>query len=334
MSRMLTASLARWRKAGTAALAFARAPAPLRLARLLHRADGALLQVENTNTCNYRCTYCPTHSERSLFKVRKGHMTLDTFRAILDRHPRAALVVIQGQGEPLMDPGVFEKIAACRERRIATQIISNGSLLGEAMNERLRREGPDMLLFSVDCVSPERNMEERRGMKYHRVLAGIRALAAGRRAPTRSTRSMRPMVLGLLSIVHGPFDAEVEAALRSFNGIGLDIVYYKQLNASYDNRIGGYRAPAVDGIPASLRRALDFVVSHQRVARVRPCAQLAYDLPYYLWEGGRTPCCVLNDPRYSAPEFERDRLLERYRERRLPGECERCSFFGGYERAS
>jgi len=26
-------------------------------------------------------------------------------------------------------------------------------------------------------------------------------------------------------------------------------------------------------------RDLDFVVSHQRVARLRPCAQLAFDLP-------------------------------------------------------
>ncbi len=325
---MLNASLARWTKAGAAALTFARAAGPRRLARLARSTGGALVQIENTNHCNYRCTYCPTHSEQSLFQVRRGHMTLDTFRATVDRHPAAALVVIQGQGEPLMDPGVFEKIALCRRRRVATQIISNGSLLGEAMQERLWREGPDMLLFSVDCVSPERNMRERKGMKFDRVIAGIRALTARRAAAPRR------MVVGLLSIVHGPFDAEVEAALRSFNGLGLDIVYYKQLNASYENRIKGYRAPPIDAVPARVSRELDFVVSHQRVARLRPCAQLAFDLPYYLWEGGRTPCCVLNDPRYTAPEFSRDRMMERYRAKCMPGECERCSFFGGYEGGS
>jgi len=72
------------------------------------------------------------------------------------------------------------------------------------------------------------------------------------------------------------------------------------------------------------------VLSHQRVARVAPCAQVRFDWPYYLWQGKRTPCCVLNDERYTTEDFSRPVMLERFASRRLPSECEQCSFFGGY----
>ena len=294
------------------------------LLKLLRGMQGALVQIENTSYCNYHCTYCPTHSPGSTLEVNRGHMSMATFNAILDDNPKARLAVIQGQGEPLLDPTVFDKLAAARSRGIATQIITNGSLLNGPMIQRLWKEGPELLLLSVDAVSAEKNAAQRVGMKFDKVIEGIRALTAAR------PRTGRSMAVGLLSIVHGPFDAEVETALRSFNRLGLDIVLYKQLNPSYENRIKGYRAPAIDAVPRRVRRALNYPLSHQRITALSPCAQLHYGFPYYLWGGERTPCCVMNDRRYAAPEFEPARLRERFARGQMPSECEKCSFFAGY----
>ena len=126
-------------------------------------------------------------------------------------------------------------------------------------------------------------MEGRAGMRFDKVIAGIRTLTAAR------AQARRPMVIGLLSIVHGPFDAEVAEALRSFNSLGIDLLLYKQLNPSFENRIRGYQARPDDEIPASVLRELNYPISHQRIARISPCAQLAYGFPYYLWDGGRRP---------------------------------------------
>jgi pyruvate-formate lyase-activating enzyme len=317
----------RWKKLLRYGWTLARAVRVESVLRLAGGLEGALVQIENTNYCNYHCTYCPTHSPGSTLEVRRGHMSMATFEAILEANPKARLAVIQGQGEPLMDPTVFEKLAAARARGIATQIITNGSLLSEQMNRRLWKEGPELLLVSVDAVSAERNAAQRAGMKFEKVIEGIKALTSTR------PPSGRAMVVGLLSIVHGPFDAETETALRSFNALGLDVVYYKQLNPSYENRIAGYRAPAIDAVPAPVRRALNYPLSHQRITPLSPCAQLHYDFPYYLWDGTRTPCCVLNDRRYSAPQFRPEQLRVRFAQRQMPTECEKCSFFAGYPAA-
>src|SRR5207237_6991353 len=106
----------------------------------------------------------------------RGHMPLARFEAILALERRASFVLIQGQGEPLLDPTLFEKIAAARARGLVTQVISNGSLLGDAMVGRLCEEGPDVFLVSVDAASPERNERLRAGMAYDDVIRGLAAL--------------------------------------------------------------------------------------------------------------------------------------------------------------
>ena len=323
--KVIAAAAARYRKLARAGLALGRAASSRQVLSALASPDGALLQVENTNYCNYHCDYCPTHSRQStIAKPLRGHMSMKQFRRVLDDNARATVVVIQGQGEPLMDPTLFEKIAMVRERGRLSQVISNGSLLDEAKIARLAADGPDIILFSVDCLSATHSQAARKGMRYLEVLGGIRALTAARRG------KQRRLVVGLLSIVHGSYDAEVEDALLRFNTLGIDVLLYKPLNRSFEGRIKGYRGSAIEPVPARVRRQLNYLISHQRLATIAPCAQLKYSLPYYLWDGTKTACCVLNDRSYATPEYAPQALLQRYEERRSPPECERCSFFAGY----
>ncbi len=321
---VIAAAAARYGKLARASLSLGRAASLRHVLEALASAKGALVQVENTSYCNYHCDYCPTHSKQStIAKPSRGHMSMAQFRVILDENPRAAVVVIQGQGEPLMDPSLFEKIAMVRERGLLSQVISNGSLLDSAKVTRLAADGPDIILFSVDCLSAGNSQASRNGMRYLEVLHGIRALTAARRGKRRG-------VVGLLSIVHGSYDAEVEDALLRFNTLGIDVLLYKPLNRSFEGRIKGYRGSAVQPVPGRVRRQLNYLLSHQRLATIAPCAQLKYAFPYYLWDGTKTACCVLNDRSYATSEYEPKALLERYQKRLSPPECERCSFFAGY----
>lgn len=289
---------------------------------LRHRGKGALLQVENTSFCNFRCTYCVTHSPSSLVPLRRGHMTMETYTRILDDNPRARVVVIQGDGEPLLDPTVFDKLALARRRGLRTQIISNGSQLKPTMIERLLADGPDMFLVSLDAVSPETNEKNRTGLDYAKVTASLAELCA--------RRAKQPRIIGLLSVVHGRFTDETAAALRDFDRIGIDVLFYKQLNRAFEGRIAGYRGGEAEGVPAAVRRALSYPISHQKISTITPCPQLKFELPYYLWDGQQTACCILNSERYAAPEYQHAALLERWKQRAMPSECEGCSFFAGY----
>ena len=51
-------------------------------------------------------------------------------------------------------------------------------------------------------------------------------------------------MVGLQSIVHGEFDAEVEDVLLRYDALGIDVLLYKPLNRSFEGRIDGYRGSA------------------------------------------------------------------------------------------
>lgn len=243
---------------------------------------------------------------------------------ILDENPRARLILLQGDGEPLLDPGFFAKIALARSRGLATQSISNGSMLNDRMIHQLVTSGPDVMLFSVDGMSPEDNDRIRRGMHCRQVMSSIRELVDAR------DRAHSPLVVGLLSILPAPLTVEAEAALRSFSSLGIDVLLHKPLNRAYEGRIRDYHGASPAVLSTKLRRQLSFPVSHQRLGTTRPCPQLAYRSPYYLWDGTRTACCILSERRYATSEYSHDALLERFRSHSLPADCERCSFFSGY----
>jgi hypothetical protein len=290
---------------------------------LRHRGRGALVQVENTSYCNVKCSYCVTHSPSSLMPLRRGHMDRATYERILDANPRARIVVLQGDGEPLLDPTVFDKIRVARERGLHTHIVSNGSQLARAgVIDRLLEAGPDVYLVSLDAVGREANETNRRGLDYAAVTAGLAELCR--------RRERLPRLIGLLSVVHGRYSAETEHALRDFDRIGIDILFYKQLNRAFEGRIANYQGGEAEPVPAALRRTLSYPISHQRISPIRPCPQLRFELPYYLWDGQETACCILNHERYAAPEYAHGSLLARWRRGAMPPECESCSYFAGY----
>jgi MoaA/NifB/PqqE/SkfB family radical SAM enzyme len=84
--------------------------------------------------CNLRCRQCPFHSPGS---PRESHgfqdMTLDTFREILQRFPRAMGIHFTG-GEPLLNALLFAMVHLAHERRMEVRISTNGTLLSRNMD--------------------------------------------------------------------------------------------------------------------------------------------------------------------------------------------------------
>jgi len=151
---------------------------------------------------------------------------METYTRILDANPRARVVVIQGDGEPLLDPTVFDKLALAREPRPQDPDHQQRLAAEAKMIERLLAEGPDLFLVSLDAVSPETNQKNRTGLDYARVTVSLAELCA--------RRERAPRIIGLLSVVHGAFTDETAAALRDFDRIGIDVLFYKQLNRAFE----------------------------------------------------------------------------------------------------
>ena len=95
-------------------------------------------QIENTNLCNAKCIMCP----HTVMKRKPGTMNQADFEKMckntLDYLP-INLVIITGFGEPLIDPGIIDKVKWLNKNypKVDIDIYTNASLLTEELSKKL-----------------------------------------------------------------------------------------------------------------------------------------------------------------------------------------------------
>ncbi len=106
------------------------------------------VRYEVTDYCNAECTMCP----REKHKTGRSHgiMDLSKFQKSIDEVTELGCkrVVLTGFGEPLIDPGLNEKIQYAKIKGLATYVISNASLLSQERALDLIQSGLDELRIS------------------------------------------------------------------------------------------------------------------------------------------------------------------------------------------
>lgn len=111
------------------------------------------LQIEVTGACNLRCRMCLVRYRPALGPA--ASMSFETFRRLMDELPDVRSVTLQGLGEPLMAPDIFQMIEYCRVRRVNCGFNSNATLLTARTSLRLIEAGLDWLHISIDGASKE-----------------------------------------------------------------------------------------------------------------------------------------------------------------------------------
>lgn len=116
------------------------------------------IHVEPTNTCNFKCKFCPESLASYSDTVGGLHsLALDDFRRICDNILELSAgrgistLNLYHLGEPLVNVHLPDFIAYARTRGVARRVIvtSNGSLLRGARAERLAQSPPDHLRISI-----------------------------------------------------------------------------------------------------------------------------------------------------------------------------------------
>jgi MoaA/NifB/PqqE/SkfB family radical SAM enzyme len=97
------------------------------------------VQIQTITGCNAACIFCP-YSE-TVDSQPKGRMSMSLFEQIVDEMARHAVRRISPylMNEPLLDPGLFDKLAILRDRCPKARIVltTNGSLLTPETGRRL-----------------------------------------------------------------------------------------------------------------------------------------------------------------------------------------------------
>lgn len=129
------------------------------------------IQVEVTSACNAACVYCPRTIYRQTWQNRS--ISLDTFRRVLPVLDKAALVHLQGWGEPSLHPDFAEMVRMVGQAGCRVSTTTNGMLLNAERIRELITAGLDVLSFSLAGTTSRCNDPVRVGAPLDRVLEKI-----------------------------------------------------------------------------------------------------------------------------------------------------------------
>lgn len=181
-----------------------------------------IVQIEATNICNAKCTFCP----RDDMKRRQGIMDWALYRTIVDECAALGIghVRMHNYGEAFVDKQLPEKIAYAKSRGIPeVGVITNGSLLGPEVAKAVVEAGLDAINISLDAAGKETFESTRLGLKYDKVVANVEGLVKIRRELGRT----RPKLI--LSFVRQDNSAEEQAFIDHWSPVA-DKIHITELH--------------------------------------------------------------------------------------------------------
>ncbi|MDI6893076.1 MAG: radical SAM protein [Bacillota bacterium] len=139
-----------------------------------------IVQLEVTSACQLRCRFCPRTALADSWITT--HLPWESFTALLSDAPRLELVHLQGWGEPLLHPRLWDMAAALKGAGCRVSLTTNAVLLDQQASREACRLGVDLVAISVAGARAATNDSLRLGSSLDRI-AGI---------PLRLPRSALP----------------------------------------------------------------------------------------------------------------------------------------------
>lgn len=123
-----------------------------------------IIDVELTNSCNFRCLMCPTGNHSQTRPLGFMNPNLIWHMAEEAKEYGTAFRFI-GWGEPTLHPELAFFISACTNRGLLSHLNTNGSKITETMAQRLVWEGLSSIKFSFQGVD-QKSYAEMRNIDY------------------------------------------------------------------------------------------------------------------------------------------------------------------------
>ena len=167
-----------------------------------------LIDVELTNSCNYRCLMCPTGN---LSQSRgAGFMEEETHHRLVAQcaeHGTALRYI--SWGEPTLHPKIVDFVCEASSAGLLTHINSNGSKITPSLAEQLVGAGLSSIKLSFQGVDKATYLEMRRTDFFDGVLAAIKMMRTARgdkplpfiAASTSTTHETQEMIEGFRTLL-------------------------------------------------------------------------------------------------------------------------------------
>jgi MoaA/NifB/PqqE/SkfB family radical SAM enzyme len=273
------------------------------------------LQVEVTGACNLACRMCLVRYRPKLGR-REGAMCFHTFKALVDELPDLERITLQGLGEPLLAPDLFQMLEYAARRGVRMGFNTNGTLLTRERARRLVDLGVDWLHISLDGATRESYEAIRDGSDFERVRENViglvevmRELGAERPALSLVFVAMRRNVQELPQLVrlaaewgvprvwvqnlsHSFSDTDPSGAYRQIRSFHAEEALWADANQEAEQLFAAAREVAEErGIELRLPRLKE----PPSVARANgaPGCHWPFEAAYVTHDAKVQPCCMV-----------------------------------------
>ena len=253
-----------------------------------------IIDVELTNTCNYRCICCPTGA--GTVTRRKGIMKDEVFYRILDEAKEHKTPIrFTVFGEPLLHPKLIDFIKATKSAGLICHINTNGNLLTDQMVSDFVEIPLDSIKFSMQGVDRGTYREIRNIDFFDDLLDRIKCLYQARGD-------------GSLPYIHinTSITDETDEQCNQF----------KEATSTFCDKfsIGRTKAESVDVEQANLNAdeedRLRSLISKQTISkRYYDCKEVFEKITVY-WDGRVTACCADYDNLMSLGDIFQNSIKE------------------------
>jgi radical SAM protein with 4Fe4S-binding SPASM domain len=238
-----------------------------------------IIDLELTNTCNFRCLMCPTGNFSQARK--KGFMDTEIFHKLIDEaREHKPLLRFIGWGEPLTHPKVFEFIRAATDIGCLTHLNTNGSKLDKELIGDLLDTGLTSIKFSFQGVD-KKSYNEMRNIDYYDELADVitlfHSIRGKRDTPfihcSTSITYETPEMVEKFKTKMQPITDLITVGRTTFDHMDLKVVRLR---------------------PDELKM-LTWLRSQESVVKTHPECPEVYDKLSLNWDGTISACCMDSD---------------------------------------
>jgi len=258
------------------------------------------IQVEVSTICNFRCAMCwlgllHLDEVKQKFEGRMKQMSFEEFKMIFKDIKYTESVLLQGTGEPFMNPEIFEMIHYLRDRKFPhTGIISNGSKITREMSREIIDTRISEICVSFDGAKAETYEEIRKGANFEEVLGNLKGLVEEKRL-----RGVDYPELALIFVALKTNIAELNDFVKMAHEIGVDRIDIKEFSMPHPTLThlcleNEDRRYLIEALETSKRLGIRAVFYHSLLPEIMPTTRQKC---YWPWtslcvtiDGHVTPC--------------------------------------------
>jgi radical SAM protein with 4Fe4S-binding SPASM domain len=254
------------------------------------------LQIQTVDRCNGRCVMCPYVGSDGPARLMDGELYTRILRQAAEAgHVRKFDPILRN--EPLLDPGLSERVRAAREilgPRTDIGVVTNGSTLSDDRIRGLVDAGATGITVSLDAYRRQTYEAIRPGLDFDRVRANTRALLryAGR------------ITTGVSFLAQQLNRAEEDAFRRYWRSQGATVTVQEVVN-----RAGALRAYEQVYARRTIHwRDLVHDLARSIGGRLYPACALPFATLAVLVDGRAVACCHDWGPREVVGDLSREAL--------------------------